>query len=554
MNIHDAMAEVLKREGVEYLFCYPVNQLIETAAARGIRPIVCRQERVGVGMADAYARVTNGRRIGVFAMQAGPGAENAFPGVSTAFSDGTPLLLMPGGYPRGYDGWPKVFNAADSLDGVAKWTERVSVAAEVPAALRRAVSRVKSGKPGPVVFEVAGDVAAEDIDDALLDAQPLPAARSQADPRDVERAARALTSAAAPVIQAGQGVLYAEATDELVELAELLQAPVYTTLLGKSAFPETHPLALGTSNASAFPRTIPHFVAKADVLLGAGTSLSRHAMKYPLPAGKTIVQLTNDEQDLNKHYRVDYPVVGDAKLVLRQLIDAVRDALGGKSRDGGGHLAEEIKQVHAEWLREWLPKLESDETPINPYRIVHELNRTLDPAQTIMTHDAGSPRDPDHPLLPLRRAALLPRLGFLPRPRQRPRLRYGRQTRRPRQDLRQLYGRRRHRHGRHGLRDRRPRAHPHHHHRLQELQYGHRDRAPRRLPRPLQHPRRRRRLRRPSPRTRRPRRARRRPRRGSPRHSPRPTRNPRRRPPRPPRVHHLPGARLPPRLTPLRSP
>ena len=393
MNVNEAMAEVLRREGVEYLFCYPVNQLIETAAARGIRPIVCRQERVGVGMADAYARVTNGERMGVFAMQAGPGAENAFPGVSTAFSDGTPLLLMPGGYPRGYDGWPKVFNAADALAGVAKWTERVSVAAEVPAALRRAVSRVKSGKPGPVVFEVAGDAAAEDIDEALLDAQPLPAARSQADPRDVERAARALVGAAAPVIQAGQGVLYAQATDELVELAELLQAPVYTTLLGKSAFPETHPLALGTSNASAFPRTIPHFVAKADVLLGAGTSFSRHAMKYPLPEGKTIVQLTNDEQDLNKHYRVDFPAVGDAKLVLRQLIDAVRDALGGKVRGGAGDLAEEIKQVRAEWLREWLPKLESDETPINPYRIVHELNRTLDPAQTIMTHDAGSPRD-----------------------------------------------------------------------------------------------------------------------------------------------------------------
>ncbi len=391
MKVTEAMAEVLKREGTEYLFCYPVNQLIEAAAAKGIRPIVCRQERVGVGMADAYARVTNGRKMAVFAMQAGPGAENAAPGISTAFSDSSPVLLMPGGYARGYDSWPKVFNAASSLAPLTKWSERVSSAAEVPAALRRAISRVKGHRRGPVLFEVAGDVGAEEIDEALLDDEPVRPALSAADDTDVERAAKALIGAGAPVIQSGQGVLYAGATSELVELAELLQAPVYTTLLGKSGFPENHPLALGTSNASAFPRTIPHFVDKADVILGVGTSFSRHAMKYPLPEGKTLVHVTNDEDDLNKHYRVDYPAVGDAKLVLRQLIEAVRDL--GAGRAANGEVQEEIKQVHAEWLAEWMPKLTQDTGPINPYRIVWELNRTVDPAEAIVTHDAGSPRD-----------------------------------------------------------------------------------------------------------------------------------------------------------------
>ena len=111
MNGFDVMAEVLKREGTEYLFCFPTLDLIEVVAKRGIRPIVCRQERVGMGMADAYSRITNGEKIGVFAMQAGPGAENAFPGIATAYSDSTPVLVLPSGYERAREGWPRIFNA-----------------------------------------------------------------------------------------------------------------------------------------------------------------------------------------------------------------------------------------------------------------------------------------------------------------------------------------------------------------------------------------------------------------------------------------------------------
>ena len=92
MKVVDAICEILKREGVEFLSCYPTNTLIEAAATAGIKPIVCRQERVGVGIADGFTRVTNGKRIGVFTMQAGPGAENAFSGITTAYSDSVPML------------------------------------------------------------------------------------------------------------------------------------------------------------------------------------------------------------------------------------------------------------------------------------------------------------------------------------------------------------------------------------------------------------------------------------------------------------------------------
>ena len=95
MRVIDAIAEILKKEGVKYLSCFPTTPVIEAAAEAGIQPIICRQERVGVGIADGYSRINRGSPPGVFAMQYGPGAENAYPGVATAYSDGVPMLLLP---------------------------------------------------------------------------------------------------------------------------------------------------------------------------------------------------------------------------------------------------------------------------------------------------------------------------------------------------------------------------------------------------------------------------------------------------------------------------
>ena len=390
MKARDAIAHVLKQEGVEYLFCYPTTALIESVAEAGIRPIICRQERVGLGMADGYARVTNGERIGVFAMQAGPGAENAFAGVATAYSDSSPVLVLPSGYPRDRAGWPRYFTSAHAYPGVTKWLEQVNDAGEVVDAMRRAFSRLRNGRLGPVMVEVPVDVAEEEVGEVAY--EPVRTARSGGDPRDVERAARALLDARAPVLHAGGGVLYAGATPELVELAELLGAPVVTTILGKSAFPEDHPLSLGTW-ARVMTRQAKRFVDAADVIAGIGASMAVHAMAAPIPDGKTLVQITNDETDFNRNYHVEYPVLGDAKLVLAQLIDAVRDAGGGRRKRNNAEIAEEIRQVREEWLAEWQAKLGSPDAPISPYRVVWELNRTIPPEDAIVTHDSGSPRD-----------------------------------------------------------------------------------------------------------------------------------------------------------------
>ncbi len=390
MNGFDVMAEVLKREGTEYLFCFPTLDLIEVVAKRGIRPIVCRQERVGMGMADAYSRITNGEKIGVFAMQAGPGAENAFPGIATAYSDSTPVLVLPSGYERAREGWPRIFNAGRGYSEVTKWLEQVNVPGQITDAMRRAYSRMKSGRPGPVLIEVPGDIAVSEVADAI-DYQPVRRTRSAADPVDVERAARALADAKRPVIHAGHGALYADATDELVELAEMLSVPVLTTLLGKSAYPEDHPLSLGTAGGSvSWPAT--HFMRESDMIFGAGASMAKHQMSALLPEGKTLMQVTNDEADLNRNYHIEYPLLGDAKIVLRQLIEALRD-IGAEPKRTNEEVAGEIDAVRGEWMAHWMPKLTSKKAPISPYRVIWEMQKAIPPSEAIVTHDSGSPRD-----------------------------------------------------------------------------------------------------------------------------------------------------------------
>ena len=392
MKVLDAIAHIMKKEGVAYLSAYPTTALIESTAEVGIRPIICRQERVGVGIADGYARVNNGNPPGVFAMQNGPGAENAFAGVATAYSDAVPMLLLPLGHPRARDGVFPLFSSVRSFSDITKSVEQISTTSQIGETMRRAFARLKMGWPGPVMVEIPTDIADAEVDASILENyKPVKATLSKADSQDVLSAARALLDAKAPVIHAGQGVLYADATEELVELAELLQVPVMTTLAGKSAFPEKHPLALG-SGSSVMNGCVYHFLSRADVIFGIGTSFTKHGMTTTIPSDKTFIHATNDPVDIDKDYYTDYPVIGDAKLVLQQFIEACTDLRPSTNRDDN-KVVEEIASVRKAWLKEWIPTLTSDEVPITPYRVIWEFMNNVDPAEAIVTHDSGSPRD-----------------------------------------------------------------------------------------------------------------------------------------------------------------
>ena len=391
MKVADAVAKVLKAEGVEYLFAYPVNPLIEAAAKLDIRPIIVRQERIGLHMADALSRVTSGEKIGVFCMQSGPGSENAFGGVAQAFGDSAPIVVLPAGYPRRIAQIQPNFSSALNYRQVTKSCEQVTVAEAVPEAMRRAFTQVRNGRPRPVLVEFPSDLFAEDIADSF-DPTPVPALRYGPDGASIEAAAEALLAAERPVIYAGQGVHYAKAWDSLKELAELLGAPVTTSLGGKSAFPENNPLALGSGGRS-IPKPVHHFLGKADLIFGIGCSFTRTYFGIKIPAGKRVIHATVDPADINKDLPAEIGLVGDARLILDGLVDALRARSKGASEARLAAVAAEIAAVKAEWLDQWMPKLTSNAAPLSPYRVIWDLLRTVDVKNTIITHDAGSPRD-----------------------------------------------------------------------------------------------------------------------------------------------------------------
>ena len=396
MNGAAIVAEILKREGTEFLSCYPRNPLIEACAELDIRPILCRQERVGVGLADGYSRIKHGLCNGVFAAQAGPGIENAFPGIAQAYSENVPLLIIPSGLPLARQYVRPVFRAADVYGPVTKWSALAHSVQELPDLMRRAYQAMRSGKGGPVLVEIPDEVWQADYK-GELDYVSVPVLRSAPDPDAIWQAARMLLAAKSPLLWAGQGVLYAQASDQLAALAELVPAGVVTTNPGKSAIPESHPLALGASTRSR-PKMFTEFMARADLVLAIGSSLTKTPFGPGVPAGKTIIHSTNDAGDINKEYRVDAALVGDAALVLDALIaevDRQKGASGSTIRGGNAlaSLKEEVAAVKRAWLAEWAKHLDSDETPINQYRVIRDLMRTVDRDNVIITHDSGSPRE-----------------------------------------------------------------------------------------------------------------------------------------------------------------
>ena len=390
MKVGEAIVEILKREGVEIIFGYPVNHLLEEAAKVGIRPVICRQERIGLHMADAYSRLSSGDKIGVFVMQHGPGAENAFGGVAQAFGESVPILVMPMGYARRLAHVQPNFSSVLNMKHVTKSAEPITSAADVPDVMRRAFTQLRHGRGGPALVEVPVDMFAEDLP-SPLGYKPVSGHRTGPDPDAIEAVAQRLASAKKPVIYAGQGVHYAKAWDELKTLAELLAAPVCTSLQGKSAFPENHPLALG-SGGNAVPKPVHDFLHAADLIFGIGCSFTTTNFGVAMPEGKAIIHATLDAADLNKNVEAEAALLGDAQLILKALIGVIAPMVAGEKRDIQA-VAASIDEVKKPWLDQWQKKLNSEQTPLTPYRVIGDLAKTVDLDNVIITHDAGSPRD-----------------------------------------------------------------------------------------------------------------------------------------------------------------
>ncbi len=396
----EAVVKALEQEGIRYISGFAgggLNPLWGPLRASSIRPFAARHERLGVEIADGYARATG--EVGVAMTGTGPGATNCLTGIAGCYADNVPVLLLMGQHPLRNLGqeWQQEVSAS-IFDGLCKWRGTFTRVQDIPQVMRRAFTALRSGSPGPVVLEMPQDVMTAEADDAVLAYIPVGTPGKSGPAEDeVQRAADMLVNASFPILNAGGGAMSANAADEVLELAEMLSMPVATTIMAKGIIPENHPLSLG---GGVYPRSryasgaAIQINRKADVVLAVGNSFRQPngTDGRPIPEGVSIIHINADQADLNKTYQVELPMLADAKLALRAIINAVRARIGS---NGGGikqEVVDEIRACHEKAEAEWMPRFTDQETPTNGYRVVHELQQVIDPNRTIALHDAGGSR------------------------------------------------------------------------------------------------------------------------------------------------------------------
>ena len=392
MNVTEAVARILKLEGTEWISCFPSNLLIEAAAKEGIRTIMFRHERGAIMAADGYSRMNDREKFGVVITQGGPGSENSMGGIAQAFGDNIPILYLPGGPALSQYAIRPNFSPVRTFETVSKYGEVIVQADQVANVMRRAFHNLRNGRPGPVIVEIPSDVGGLEVPEEALNYHPPKRSPQSPAPGDIKDAVNLLLNANKPVIWSGMGVLMSKASEELKELAELTEIPVYSTMPGKSSFDDRHPLALGAgSSATSLPART--WLQESDVLFAVGSSMTQTSYGQPIPSGKVIIHNTESIEDLNKDFSVDVGIPGDAKLTLQALIEEVKAQIGESGRKDQTKVAAEIARLKETWLADWSQILKSGETPINTYRVIGELERNLDKVNSIVTHDAGAPRD-----------------------------------------------------------------------------------------------------------------------------------------------------------------
>lgn len=384
----NGLARILKAEGIPWVSCYPTSPVNNALGEEGVPILMMGEERFAVAVADAFSRVTCGKQIGVCTVMAGlnaAGIQMAYGAIGQAWEDSSPLLVIAEGVGQGASRHTH-FDMAGAFRSVTKWVGEIDRAELVPAYARRAFTQLRSGRPGPVLLLIPRDLGEYEDDEHPY--APVKGWRSGPDPDDVKAAVKALLAAKDPLLFVGEGVLYADATAELLQFAELAQVPVLTTLKGKSAFPENHPLSVGVRGSLA-----EHFLRTCDLLFSIGGSLFPNRFSHAVPDAdtKTIVQCTVDTLDINRSYETRHAVIGDAKLSLQALADELAKRTGGAQKRP--ELVAEIRAAKQEFLATFRPLMESKETPINPYRVLGDLMNVLDPKSSFVTADSGNTRD-----------------------------------------------------------------------------------------------------------------------------------------------------------------
>jgi acetolactate synthase-1/2/3 large subunit len=395
------IAECLKQEGVTKVFgqCGHTNYaLIDACHRLGIEYVSFRHEQMAAHAADAYFRVSH--KLAVMNVHLSPGMTNAVTGVATAAADSTPMVVITGNTPSYHharEPHQGIRFHADASQGdiykpFCKRVWRVDDAKYLPDVMPRALNVAQTGRPGPVLIDIPMDVFSMKISAEPITVQRRPNYAAAAGPREgILKATDLLLEAKRPVIFAGNGVLLSEATPQLRELAELTGAPVATTMMGKGAFPETHPLSLGNTGiwgtAVANETTL-----EADVILALGTGFGEAdcsswnpQFTFAIPPTK-LIQIDCDPQEIGKIYPVEVGIVGDAKETLRQMVDAIK--ADGRKSEPCPSCAAKVEERKKKW-RASLAASQADNTkPIHPARLLLEVSKVLDEDAIVVT-DVG---------------------------------------------------------------------------------------------------------------------------------------------------------------------
>ena len=393
MNGNELIANILKQEGVELMTCFPSNPLIEEVSKVGIRPVAFRHERGAIMAADGISRTSDRSRFGVCMIQSQAGAENAMGGISQAYADNIPILVLPGGVALNQIAVKPNFSATRNYQGITKHTEAIYRPEDITRVMRRAFHALRNGPGGPVVVELTGDVCSREVPERSQQYDAPGIIRSEPSSGAITDTVKALRAAKNPVLWAGQGVLMSGATGDLRELAELTGLPVFCTMPGKSAMDERHPLSLGAGSGLT-TMAAGKWLSECDLILALGSSLTRTFYGQPVRSNnKVLIQNTDNPDDINKDESVHIGLLGDTRLTIQALIEEVRNQVGDNGIGDAQKTQSEIAETKTTWLNEWSALLDSDEEPLNTYRVINEINKNLDLENSIVTHDAGAPRD-----------------------------------------------------------------------------------------------------------------------------------------------------------------
>ena len=389
IDVGTGIAKILKAEGIKWVSTFPVCKVNNALGKENVPMIMMRDDRYAVALADGFSRVTSGKRIGVCTVQGGvnaAGLQVAYAGLAQAYEDNSPILCITDGVPVG-NSENSEFDITNSLKSVSKWYGYIDKPERTPEFMRKAFSMLRNGKPGPVIIAVPD--ASAIYDESLDIYEAVKAWKSKPSQEDIRDAIEFIYQSKKPIIYAGEGVLYSDASAELLEFVEISNIPVVTTLKAKGAFPENHKLSLGVRG-----KHTSHFINESDLILSIGSSLSPGRFSHGIPnsMNKKIIVLNINEDHINKLYKTTHALVGDAKLALSDLTKELKNRTSGKGFDEKITITEINKQKELDKEIYEKPMLSSDK-PINPYRVYNDMMSVLDRKNSFVTHESGNTRD-----------------------------------------------------------------------------------------------------------------------------------------------------------------